>query len=200
MARCAEIIATQLGTIWSTQARHLNIRIRSFRLTQKMAKKFSPEEVSVMEGIYQRQNHSTPKQNQQLAQQFGKSSKIIAGWFRSRRRKDVKNGVTLQIHEITNNELHDLRSQLHLYRKRTATMKESKEEPVAEFLRLETIQPTITQFPPADLKNSIELIVKSEQLSPQVPRNENFERPDTPSANLTERWGSNQHNQRLMKL
>ena len=43
-----------------------------------MAKKFTPEEIAVMESIYQGQSHSTPIQNQQLAQQFGKTPKTIA--------------------------------------------------------------------------------------------------------------------------
>ena len=153
-----------------------------------MAKKFSPEEIAVMEAIYQGQSHSTPIQNQQLAQQFGKTPKSIAGWFRSRRRKDVKNGVTLQIHEITNNELHGLRSQLHLHRKRPGTNKKSAEEPVTVLPRIETILPTITATPPAELKfpNSVESAVKSDELFPEIQCSE-VERPGTPSANLTER-------------
>ena len=154
-----------------------------------MAKKFSPEEIAIMEGIYQGQSHSTPIQNQQLAQQFGKTPKSIAGWFRSRRRKDVKDGVTLQIHEITDNELHGLRSQLHLHRRRPGTKKETKEEPVTELPRIETILPTIMEPPPADIKfpNSVESPEKSEELFPQIQCSDVIERPGTPSANLTER-------------
>ena len=168
-----------------------------------MAKKFTPEEITIMESIYQGQSHSTPIQNQQLAQQFGKTPKTIAGWFRSRRRKDVKNGVTLQVNQITDKELHGLRSQLHIHRQRPGTKKEFKAEsvtkpepatemkpvietkPITELPRIETLLPYVELTPSAKV-SSIESAVKADELFAQIQLSE-FGRPETPSANLTDR-------------
>ena len=74
--------------------------------------------------------------------------------------------------------MQNLMSQLHFQRRKTESKSKKK---LSELPRTEILQPQ-----PADLKfpNAAELAAMSEELCPYI---EDFERPETPLANLTER-------------
>ena len=134
--------------------------------------KFSLSEIAVMQKLYANDKYPTPEVNHSLATLFNKSRpvddgklcqlkpKMLAGWFRSRRRKDAKTNKEGLSAPIPQDQLAKLQQQLHIGR--------IKAKKLPKEVKCESVEAALPFFQPVSQKLSRSTTSTYEQAESQL--------------------------------